>query len=96
MTLKTVVSKIKKNFFTCNFFPLIFRLLPSPVITGQKRQNFVSWEGVKTIGVTKSNVFAEFVMTLLASTRVFHKKGKLIFDFCHILRSFCRCKIYSR
>ena len=31
----------------------------------------------KGIGVTKSKVFKEFVMTLLASTRVFHKK-KLI------------------
>ena len=28
----------------------------------------------KAIGVAKSNVFKDFVMTLLASTRVFHKK----------------------
>ena len=28
----------------------------------------------KRIGVRKSNVLREFVMTLLASTRVFHKK----------------------
>ena len=33
----------------------------------------LSREGVKVIGVAKSNVFKEFVMTLLASTRVLHK-----------------------
>ena len=48
----------------------------------------LSWEGVKEIDVTKSNVFKEFVMTLLASTRVFDKKSKLVFDFCHFLRFF--------
>ena len=38
----------------------------------------------KEIGVIKSNVFEEFVMTLLASTRVFlEKKSNLIFHFCH-------------
>ena len=35
---------------------------------------FLSWEGVTKIGVTKSSVFKEFVMTLLVPTRVFHKK----------------------
>ena len=45
---------------------------------------FLSGEGVKGIGVTKSNVLKEFDMTLLASTGVFHKKSQLIFDFCHI------------
>ena len=35
---------------------------------------FLSNEGVKGVGVTKSNVFKEFVMNLMASTRVFHKK----------------------
>ena len=30
----------------------------------------------KGIGVTKTNVLREFVMTLLASTGVFHKKSK--------------------
>ena len=35
---------------------------------------FSSGEGVKAIVVTKSNVSKEFVMILLASTRVFHKK----------------------
>ena len=34
----------------------------------------LSNEGLKGIGVTKSNVFKEFVMNLLASTRVFPKK----------------------
>ena len=53
----------------------------------------LSREGVKGIGVTKSNVFIKFDITLLASTG-FHKK-KLIFDVCHILRSFCKHKIYS-
>ena len=52
-------------------------------------------EGVKGIDVTKFNVFKEFVTTLLASTRFFHRKRKLIVDICHILRSFCRRKIYS-
>ena len=44
---------------------------------------FLSREGVK-IGVTKSKVFKEFVVTLLASTRVFHKK-KLIFVIFDVL-----------
>ena len=35
----------------------------------------------KGISVTQSNVFGEFVMNLLASTRVLQKKKKLIFDF---------------
>ena len=55
----------------------------------------LSTEVVKKIGVTKSNGFKEFVMTLLASTRVFHKKCKLNFEFCQILLSFCRRNIYS-
>ena len=38
--------------------------------------NFLSGEVVKGIGVTQSNVFKEFVMTLLASTRVFFYKSK--------------------
>ena len=52
------------------------------------------WEGFKEVGVTQSTDFEDFVMTLLASTGVFHK-SKLIFDFSHILRSFCKRKIYS-
>ena len=39
----------------------------------------------KGIVVTKSNVFKEFVMNLLASTRVFHKKSKLIFVIFDVL-----------
>ena len=35
---------------------------------------FLSREGVKRDWCNKSNVFKEFVMTLQASTRVFHKK----------------------
>ena len=35
---------------------------------------FLSKMVSKGIKVTKSNVLREFVMTLLASTRVFHKK----------------------
>ena len=42
-----------------------------------------SKEGVKGTGVTKFDVFKEFVMTLLASTRVFHKKIQ-IETFFHI------------
>ena len=39
----------------------------------------------KGIGVTKSNVLREFVLTLLASSRVFHKtKVNDFFYFCHI------------
>ena len=42
----------------------------------------LSKEGVRGIGVTKCNVFKEFVMTsLLASTGVFHKKSKLFLIF---------------
>ena len=52
-------------------------------------------EDVKMIGVTKCNVFKEFFMTLLDSTRVFHEKSKLISNFCHILCFFWRRKIYS-
>ena len=37
---------------------------------------FLSREGVKRDWCHKSNVFKEFVMTLLASTRVFHTKKK--------------------
>ena len=33
--------------------------------------------------VKKSNVFKEFLMTLLSSTLVFLKK-RILFDFCHI------------
>ena len=35
---------------------------------------FLLKQVLKAIGFTKSNVFKEFVMNLLASTRVFHKK----------------------
>ena len=41
----------------------------------------LSRAGVKRDWVTKSNVFKEFVMTLLASTRVFHKKIIITFVF---------------
>ena len=36
----------------------------------------LSREGVEGIVVTKSNVFEEFVVTLLVSTLVFHKKKR--------------------
>ena len=41
----------------------------------------------KEIGVTKSNVFKEFLLTLLASTQVFHKKVNkfLIFVIIDVL-----------
>ena len=89
MTLKTIVSQNKKHFA---FFPFIVCLLPSLVNYKPNMTILLSWEGVKD-GVTKSNVFKEFVMTLLASARVFQKT--LVFDFCHNIRSFCRRKIYS-
>ena len=34
-------------------------------------------------------------LTVLASTRVFRKKTKLIFDFCLYLTLFCKRKTYS-
>ena len=45
---------------------------------------WMSSEVVKKTGVTISNTFKEFIITLLASTRVFLKKSKSIIDFCHI------------
>ena len=48
----------------------------------------------KKKGITKPIVIKEFVMTLLASTQVFHKKGEVIFDFCDISGCFCWSKEY--
>ena len=93
MTLKTIV--LEKNTFELAilFLPFIVCFLPSLVNYRPDITKLLSREGVMGL-VTQSNVFKEFVMTLLASTRVF-QKSKLIFDFCHNLRSFCRRKIYS-
>ena len=46
---------------------------------------FLSREGVKSDWCHKSNVFKEFVMTLLASTQVFHKNEFLIFVIFDVL-----------
>ena len=74
MTIKTIVfQNLKKKFF--NFailFFLCFFLLPNLVSLLQVKYNIMGVKGIRGIGVPKS--FKEFVMTLLASTPVFHKK----------------------
>ena len=75
ITLKTIVfQNEKKTFQLRNFVPFIVCLLPGLVNYWLKMPLFLSREGVIRIAVTKSNFFKEFVMILLASTRVFHKK----------------------
>ena len=74
----------KKTFQLRNFVPFIVCLLPGLVNSRVKMTLFFQGKFSEGIGVTKPNVFKEFVMTLLASTRVFHKKSEKIFDFCHI------------
>ena len=58
---------------------------------------FLSREAVKGIGVTKSIVFNEFVMTLVASTRVFHKKVNQfsIFVIFYFLFVYVRYILYN-
>ena len=75
MTLKTIVfQKENKTIQLCNFVPFIVCLLPGLVNLRLKMTLFLSRKVSKGIGVTKSKIFIEFVMTLLASIRVFHKK----------------------
>ena len=72
MTLKiTVFQNIKKTLY---FNLFIVCLLHSLVNYRHNMTILLSIEGVKEVGVTKTNVFKELVMTLLASTWVFHKK----------------------
>ena len=52
----------------------------------------LSKEGFKRGLLSHNLIFLKNSFTLLASTR---KKSKLIFDFCHVSRSFCRHKTYS-
>ena len=73
MTLKTIVFQ-KKTLQICNFVPFNVCLLPSRVNYSPNMTIMLSREGIKRIAVTKSNVLKEFVMTLLASTRVFRQK----------------------
>ena len=75
MTLKTIVfQNEKKTFQLRNFVPFIVCLLPGLVNYRLKMTLFLQGKVSKGIGATKSNVSREFVMTLLASTRVFLKK----------------------
>ena len=75
INLKTIVFKNKKNTFQLrNFVPFIVCLLPSLFNYRPSLTISLSREADKRIGVKKSNVFIKFVITLLASTRVFLKK----------------------
>ena len=75
MTLKTIVfQNEKKNISTWQFCPFFVCFSPGLVNKRLKMTLFCQGKVSKGIGVTKSNVFKEFVMILLASTRVFHKK----------------------
>ena len=73
MTLKTIVFQNEKNFNCAILFLLLSVCYLLSLIKGID-DIFFQGKVTKEIGVTKSNVFKEFVMTLLASTRVFHKK----------------------
>ena len=74
MTLKTIVFQNEKKFnFAILFLLLSVGYLVS-LIKGKIRHYFCQGKLSKAIGVTKSNVLRESVMTLLAFTRVFHKK----------------------
>ena len=81
ITLKTIVFLNKKTARTsqfCSFYCLFI------TYSRYYRPNMTmlwSNEGVKGIGFTKSNVYNEVVMTLLATTRVFHKKESQFFIF---------------
>ena len=68
------LPKYKKIYFKLrNFVPFIVYLLLSLDNYWRNKAKLMSSEGAKGIGVTKSNVFNEFVMTLLAWTRNLHK-----------------------
>ena len=80
MTSETTVFQNKKALFNFAILFLFFVCLLTSLFNCKPNMIILlSKEGVKEIGVTKSKVFEEFVMTLLASTRVFHKKCKLVF-----------------
>ena len=75
MTLKQLFSKIKKKHFNFAILvPFIVCLLPSLVNYSPNMTLFLPWKSVKRDFCRKSIVFKEFVMNLLAWTRVFHKK----------------------
>ena len=69
-TLKTIDFQ-KKHFLFSQFCSFYCLLVTHSRQLEAKMTNFLSGEVVKGIDVTQSNVFKEFVMTLLASTRVF-------------------------
>ena len=72
MTLKTMK---KKNISTLQFCsPYCLFDTWSRQLKVKDGIFFCQGKVSKGIGVTKSNVFKGLVMTLLASTRVFHKK----------------------
>ena len=54
--------------------PFIFLILLLPSFLIERPYNTFQGKVSKGIGVTISNVFKEFVMTLLASTQIFYKK----------------------
>ena len=86
ITMKTIVfqNEKKKTFQLRNFVPFFVCLLPGLVNKRLKMALFCQGTVSKGIGVTKSNVLKEFVMTLRASRHgFFTNKSKLIFDFCH-------------
>ena len=75
MTLNILLFENKKTLFK---FEVLSSLLPIcclvSLTTGQKGYFWCQRKVSECIGVPKSNVFKDFVMTLLASTRVFHRK----------------------
>ena len=83
MTLKPIVFQNKKILTSQFFVSFIVCLLPSLVNDRTNMTLLLPRESVKGISVRKFNFLKELVMNLLTSTRVFHKKSKLIFDFCH-------------
>ena len=52
-----------------------------PSFINERSHNTFQGKVSKEIGITKSNVLREFVQTLLAPTRVFHKKKVNEFEF---------------
>ena len=78
MNLKTIAFQNKKNFLTSQICSFYFFCYLVSLITSQICHFLCQDKALKRIGVTKSNVFTEFVMTLMASPPVIHRKTKVI------------------
>ena len=91
MTSNAIVFKNKKHFVTSHFFLFVY-MLTSRVKYRSYVTLFLFIEGAS---VQSLQVSKEFVINLLASTRVFRKKKVNLFDFCLFLTFFCRRRTYS-